>query len=199
MKRSIFIIAAAGVVMLSLACARPQNENEANANRAASNTNSGADSREDTASDAWITAKSKLALLADSRVSGFATDVDTNGGVVTLSGKVDSEENKSAASEVARGIEGVKSVNNQIQVVPDARRDQVDAADDKIEDAIGKAMESDANLTDLSLAAEVNNGVVTLSGSVDTPDQLVKAASAIRKIPGVKAVVTTPVTVDEDK
>jgi hyperosmotically inducible protein len=201
MQRRIFIIAVAGVVMLSLACARPQNENEGNRNGPASNSNA-ANSNEGArtgASDTWITAKVKLALLADGRVSGFATDVDTNGGAVTLSGKVDSEENKSTAGEVARAIDGVRSVNNQIQVVPDEKRDQVNATDDKIEDAIGKAMETDANLTDQSIAAEVNAGVVTLSGSVDTPDQLVKAAQAIRKIPGVKSVVTTPVTVSENR
>lgn len=200
MKRILLMITAISVVVLNLACAKPQNENDNNANRAASNSNANANasaSGKSDLSDTWVTAKVKLALLADSRISGFATDVDTNNGAVTLSGKVDSEENKNAANEVAKGIDGVKSVNNQIQVVPDAKRDQVNATDDKIEDAIGKAMETDANLTDVSLAAESNAGVVTLSGSVDTPDQLLKAAQSIRKIPGVKSVVTTPVTVTE--
>ena len=41
-------------------------------------------------------------------------------------------------------------------------------------------------------------GVVSLDGSVDTVEQLWHAAQAIRKVPGVKAVVTSGVTVKED-
>lgn len=185
--------------LFSIACDRADNAN--NANRPANaNANANANVARDTGtSDSWITAKVKLAMLADSRVSGFATDVDTNGGVVTLSGKVDEQVNKSAAEEVAKGIEGVKSVNNQIQVVPDAKRSQVNAADDKIEDDIKKAMDADAGLKDLGLRVDSNAGVVTLDGSVDAHDQLVKAAQAIRKIPGVKSVVTTAVTVKNER
>jgi hyperosmotically inducible protein len=186
-------VAVISLIVFSLACDRTDNAN--NANRPA-NANVARDSG---ASDSWITAKVKLAMLADNRVSGFATDVDTRSGVVTLSGKVDEQANKSAAEEVAKGIEGVKSVNNQIQVVPDARRSQVNAADDKIEEEIKKATDADANLKGLGLRADSNAGVVTLDGSVDTHDQLVNAAQAIRQIPGVKSVVTTPVTVKNER
>jgi hyperosmotically inducible protein len=190
-------VAVIGLIVFSLGCDRTDNAN--NANRP-SNANANANVARDTGvSDTWITAKVKLALLADNRVSGFATDVDTRSGVVTLSGKVDEQTNKSAAEEVAKGIDGVKSVNNQIQVVPDAKRSQVNAADDKIEDEVKKAMDADANLKTLGLRADSNAGVVTLDGSVDTQDQLVNAAQAIRKIPGVKSVVTTPVTVKNER
>ena len=37
------------------------------------------------------------------------------------------------------------------------------------------------------LCVIVNNGVVTLSGDVDSVDERVAAASAIRKLPGVRA------------
>jgi hyperosmotically inducible periplasmic protein len=192
-------VAVISLIVFSLACDRTDNAN--NANRPANaNANANANVARDTgASDTWITTKVKLALLADNRVSGFATDVDTRSGVVTLSGKVDEQSNKSAAEEVAKGIDGVKGVNNQIQVVPDAKRSQVNAADDKIEDAIKKAMDADANLKGLGLRADSNAGVVTLDGSVDTQDQLVNAAQAIRKILGVKSVVTTPVTVKNER
>lgn len=197
--RKLSTVAALSLIIFSLACDRTDNAN--NANRPVNaNANANANIARDTGtSDSWITAKVKLALLADGRVSGFATDVDTNGGVVTLSGKVDEQANKAAAEEVARGISGVKSVNNQIQVVPDAKRSQVNAADDKIEDEIKKVMDADAGLKGLGLRADSNAGVVTLDGSVDTHDQLVKAAQAVRKVPGVKSVVTTPVTVKNER
>ena len=192
-------VAVISLILFSMACDRTDNAN--NANRPANaNANSNANvARNSGVSDSWVTAKVKLAMLADSRVSGFATDVDTKDGVVTLSGKVDEQLNKSAGEEVAKGIEGVKSVNNQIQVVPDAKRSQVNAADDKIEDEIKKVMDADANLKGLGLRADSNAGVVTLDGSVDTQDQLVSAAQAIRKVPGVKSVVTTPVTVKNER
>jgi hyperosmotically inducible protein len=192
-------MAVISLLIFSLACDRTDNAN--NANRPANaNANANANVARDTGtSDSWITAKLKLALLADGRVSGFATDVDTKDGVVTLSGKVDEQANKAAAEEVAKGISGVKSVNNQIQVVPDAKRKQVNAADDKIEDEIKKVMDADAGLKGLGLRADSNAGVVTLDGSVDTHDQLVKAAQAVRKVPGVKSVVTTPVTVKNER
>ena len=199
MMKKFWAGAVISLFLFSLACDRADNAN--NANRPANaNANANANAARDTGrNDSWITAKVKLAMLADSRVSGFATDVDTNGGVVTLSGKVDEQVNKSAAEEVARGIEGVKSVNNQLQVVPDAKRSQVNAADDKIEDDIKKAMDADAGLKDLGLRVDSNAGVVTLDGSVDAQDQLVKAAQAIRKIPGVKSVVTTAVAVKNER
>ena len=49
-------------------------------------------------SDSWITSKAKIALFGDDRVKGTQVKVDTMKGVVTLRGKVDSDEAKSAAA-----------------------------------------------------------------------------------------------------
>jgi hyperosmotically inducible periplasmic protein len=197
MIRKLLALAAITIVAFALACDRADNAN--NTNRPA-NANANANvARTSGVSDTWITAKTKLALIADQRTSGFATDVDTNNGTVTLSGKVDTEQAKAAATEVARGIEGAKSVNNQLQVVPDAKRKDVNAADDKIEDGIKKALDADPKLKGLGLSADSNAGVVTLSGTVDTHEQLVNAAQAIRQVAGVKGVVTTPVTVRNER
>ena len=59
-------------------------------------------------------------------------------------------------------------------------------------------MDGDPKLQNLSLSVDSNAGVVSLDGSVDTVEQLWHAAQAIRKVPGVKAVVTSGVTVRED-
>src|ERR1700674_2330404 len=73
-------------------------------------------------SDTWITSKTKISLFSDDRVKGTQVSVDTTKGVVHLRGKVDSAEAKSAASDIAQGVEGVKSVKNDLQVVaPTAR------------------------------------------------------------------------------
>src|SRR5262249_50256105 len=57
--------------------------------------------------DSWITAKTKIALFADDRVSGSQVRVETKKGAVRLFGKVDTPEAKSAAESVAKGVDGV--------------------------------------------------------------------------------------------
>ena len=58
--------------------------------------------------------QSKYFLDAD--VKGRQIDVDTNDGVVTLKGTVDTAEQKQQAEQIARGTEGVKRVVNQLVV-----------------------------------------------------------------------------------
>ncbi|BBA33247.1 uncharacterized protein sS8_1287 [Methylocaldum marinum] len=67
-------------------------------------------------SDTAITAKVKSALLADQSTSGLAIQVETEKGVVQLSGFVDSAMEKEKAADIARGVEGVKDVKNDIRV-----------------------------------------------------------------------------------
>ncbi len=66
--------------------------------------------------DAWLTTKVKLALLADEGVSGTRINVDTSSRVVTLEGSVRSEAEKQKALEIARGIRGVAEVRDRLTV-----------------------------------------------------------------------------------
>jgi hypothetical protein len=77
--------------------------------------------------DSWITSKTKMAMLGDKRVSSFDIKVKTQRGVVMLRGKVDSAEERSAAERIARGIDGVRSVSNLLQVVPRTQRKAAEA------------------------------------------------------------------------
>jgi hyperosmotically inducible protein len=72
------------------------------------------------ADDLWIWTKTRTALAAadDLRDSTISVDVENN--VVTLSGTVPAEAQKARAEQVARGIEGVSSVKNQITVARNA-------------------------------------------------------------------------------
>lgn len=63
------------------------------------------------ASDTWITTKVKSLLLADSIAQGFDVSVDTKGGVVTLSGTLDSQDDIQHVRDIAAEVEGVKSVD----------------------------------------------------------------------------------------
>ncbi|MEW6157741.1 MAG: BON domain-containing protein [Verrucomicrobiota bacterium] len=66
--------------------------------------------------NAAITAKVKAALIDDPQVSGLAVKVDTYKGVVQLSGFVDTTQQKKRAEDLAWGIDGVRSVENNITV-----------------------------------------------------------------------------------
>jgi hyperosmotically inducible protein len=68
--------------------------------------------------DAVITGKVKTTLIADPDVKALRIDVDTKDGVVTLTGTADSAAHSDKATTVARGVEGVKSVDNQLTVKP---------------------------------------------------------------------------------
>lgn len=63
--------------------------------------------------DSVITTKAKSALLADTTVKGSEIHVETNKGIVTLSGAVDNERQRERAASIVRGIDGVKSVENK--------------------------------------------------------------------------------------
>lgn len=69
-----------------------------------------------TVDDAAITSKVKAALLADPDVAGLKINVDTAKGKVTLKGEVKSLALWRKAESVARGVEGVQAVNNQLVI-----------------------------------------------------------------------------------
>ena len=66
--------------------------------------------------DATITSKVKTAFATDKTVSAMQVSVDTNNGNVRLSGFVDNDTEKRRAEEIARSVNGVKSVTNAITV-----------------------------------------------------------------------------------
>ena len=75
-----------------------------------------ADRSGDAVSNAALTTKVKTKFLADDRVSGLKIDIDSNNGVVTLTGTVRSAAEKNAAVALAKDTEGVKSVIDRLKV-----------------------------------------------------------------------------------
>jgi hyperosmotically inducible periplasmic protein len=66
--------------------------------------------------DAAITAQVKTALLQDPEVSGLDINVETFKGTVQLSGFANTERERQHAGTLARSVEGVQSVQNDIQL-----------------------------------------------------------------------------------
>lgn len=72
----------------------------------------------ETIDDTTITTRVKTAMLNDPAVGGLAIDVDTFKGVVTLSGRVESQAEKAQAVAIARRTSGVVEVKDALQVLP---------------------------------------------------------------------------------
>ena len=141
--------------------------------------------------DAWITAKAKLALLTSEHVSATSVNVDTTSGQVTLHGKVRSAAEKTEAERVVKGLDGVKSVRNMLQVVSESRTDAVKVADQDLKDRVEKALGSDEALKDSDIAvASVNDGVVLLKGDAKTIGDHLRAVETAARVPGVRRVAS---------
>jgi osmotically-inducible protein OsmY len=66
--------------------------------------------------DSAITASVKSRMLADETVAGTSITVETLNGTVMLSGFAKSELEKSTAESIARKVDGVRAVKNEITV-----------------------------------------------------------------------------------
>ena len=66
--------------------------------------------------DSWLTSKAKIALFADARVKGseIKINVETTQGIMMIRGKVDSDAAKQAAEDIAKKLDGVKSVKKEL-------------------------------------------------------------------------------------
>ena len=143
------------------------------------------------AADAWITAKTKMALMTSEGIPLTGINVDTTDGRVTLHGKVDSDAQKSRAGEVAHKIDGVREVRNLLQVVPPSRQDAVNESDDQIRDGVSKALKDDPTLAGSNVSVQsVNQGVVLLAGTADSYAAHLDAVATAARVPGVRRVAT---------
>jgi hyperosmotically inducible protein len=138
--------------------------------------------------DSWITAKTKIALYADDRVPGTDINVDTKNGTVALRGKVATADQKRAAEEVAKSVDGVTGVRNDLQVVPASERKAVSAEDKDLKSAVQTRIKEDTRLRGSDIDVRVDAGVVTLTGDVKDVGARARASEVARSVPGVRSV-----------
>lgn len=113
--------------------------------------------------DAEIASNVKNSLVWDPDIDSTKVDVTVAGGIATLMGTVDAYWKKFQAENDAYWVTGVVDVVNEIGVVPtDQPIDEAIARD--IEAALGRNI--NVNVEDVTV--EVENGVVTLTGTVPT-------------------------------
>jgi osmotically-inducible protein OsmY len=124
-------------------------------------------------------------LRWDTRVRETDVGVEVQGGIVTLTGTVDSWAARHAAQESAHHVTGVLDVANEIRVKLPGSRERDDTA---IAGAVRQALEWDVLVPQARIQSTVSNGVVTLEGTVDYWTEYEDADRAVRNLEGVREV-----------
>jgi osmotically-inducible protein OsmY len=126
-------------------------------------------------SDADVKTSVDNAIAANSNLSGTYTEVKD--GVVTLTGQVKDESAKASAETTAKGVKGVKSVNNNLTVAPPPAAPVEITADDPLKASVDNTVRSYPGVS-----ASVKDGVITLTGQIKRADlqNLMKSLNALK-------------------
>jgi osmotically-inducible protein OsmY len=124
-------------------------------------------------------------LVWDARVGQTQIGVQATGGVVILSGTVQSWAVRNAAAEAAHRVSGVHDVANDLEV---AHGDSAAPSDAELARAVRRALEWDALVPHERIHSTVSAAVVTLDGTVETNAQREDAEGAIAHLKGVRSV-----------
>jgi osmotically-inducible protein OsmY len=123
-------------------------------------------------------------------------DVQVKDGVVTLSGAVENDVEKDLAGEIAKGVDGVRKVENNLKTEAMARKEpsRLGGYMDTVNDAtITAKVKSNLlwnrNTDGLDIGVNTKNGVVTLTGTVKSGIQRDLAVHMARNTSGVRQVV----------
>ncbi|WP_312629917.1 molecular chaperone OsmY [Scandinavium sp.] len=139
--------------------------------------------------DSSITAKVKAALVDHDSIKSTDISVKTDNKVVTLSGFVESQAQAEEAVKVAKGVEGVASVSDKLHV-RDSKTQSMQgyAGDTATTSEIKAKLLADDIVPSRKVKVETTDGVVQLSGTVDSHAQSERAESIAKAVDGVKSV-----------
>ncbi len=139
--------------------------------------------------DSSITAKVKAALVDADDIKSTDISVETEKNVVTLSGFVESQAQAEKAVAVAKKVEGVTSVSDKLHVRDGKEQSAKGYAGDTATTSEIKAkLLADDIVPSRKVKVETTDGVVQLSGAVDSKAQSDRAESIAKAIDGVKSV-----------
>ncbi|GFD67815.1 BON domain-containing protein [Alteromonas sp. KUL106] len=162
------------------------------------------------AKDAWIDGKAEATLLFNGNLDSFDINTDVKDGNVVLTGKVDNSVDKKLAEELVANIDGVMSVDNKLTIVSDNDMES-DVSDDmeetvdegtseltdaKIATVIKTRLLMDTDISGFDIDVDVENGVVMLTGDVDSDAErdlaveIAKNASDVKEVKSELRVVT---------
>ena len=135
--------------------------------------------------DADIANDVRASLREDVRINlADRIGVAVNGGVVVLTGVVESLDQKASAADDAQAVPGVVDVVDDLEVIPNIIR-----LDAEIENDLRRKLIEDTIVDASDIGIHVTNGIVTLTGTVDNLYQRQAAEDDAWSLPGVRGVV----------
>ena len=141
--------------------------------------------------DTVITAKIKSGLTTDSVTHAASISVETNNGIVTLTGTANSETEAAKAVEIAESTNDVKNVNASGLKVANSDQPMTDAyITAKVKGVFLKnnLTSGQENVPLASVKVETQQGVVYLSGTVEKHSQIAKLTNLAKTVDGVTKV-----------
>jgi osmotically-inducible protein OsmY len=146
-------------------------------------------------SDLWLNAKLVTAYTLNEHLNPFKLDVEVKNGVAHLSGTVDSDVERDLAVEIAKGVEGISGVEEDIRIEPGtiAGERQESEFFRKVEDAtitakVKSKLLWNRNTNGLDINVTTEQGVATLKGMVDSDAQGALAVQLAKNTTGVERV-----------
>ena len=138
----------------------------------------------------------KLALMGDARLFHYEIEVEDNQQTVTLTGRVSTEDDKTAATEVAQAVQGVKIVVNKITVEKDLAKSLLKKQDEILTTMVKERFAKSVTLKAANFDVKTEDGIVQLNGTVRFQVIALEAAETARQVPGVRAVNTEKIRLE---
>ncbi len=138
--------------------------------------------------DKLLVSKVKTALISDKTADADEINVEVYKGVVQLNGFVDNDKEKAQAETVARAVDGVKGVENNLAIKQASQTTGSAIDDSTITAKVKSALIDDPDTKAGDIKVETRGGVVQLSGFVANEAQKTAAAKVAQSVSGVKAV-----------
>ena len=147
------------------------------------------------ATDAWREGKLDTIYLFNRHLNNFTIDPEVKGSTVILTGKVESDVDKELAEQLARGIDGISDVTNELTVVPSDQarttmKDGERSFSDKVEDAtltaeVKTKLLANGETSGLSIHVDTVARTVTLTGDVKSAAEKDLAEVIAKQVDGV--------------
>lgn len=156
-------------------------------------------------SDPGITTSVKTQLMADELVKARNINVDTRDHIVTLTGTVQSPAEEAKALQIARSTKGVADVVDNIVVAPSTEPGAAPTSgqvgdtslggaasaavtDASITSKVKTSLLADPDVSGLRIDVDTRDGVVTLTGIVNSSAEKARALDLARKVENVSRV-----------
>ena len=129
--------------------------------------------------------------LDQANLKDVSISQDRDKGVVTLGGHVAAEGDKSQAESIAKSLASGQVVANQIAVIPPGAESDAKAVNSDLDKGVEKNLDAALihHRLHKSVKYGVKNGVVTLTGEVNSQSQRAQAERVASSVPNVKQVV----------